>query len=1043
LHQILSHLAFNLLHLASKCSVLLCVVTACCFLSSNYHIFRFVKIALLFTLVLLQLSISAQQGSLNFHHLTTANGLSDPIVRSIASDKYGYTWFGTLNGLNRFNGYEIKVFQHQFNDSFSLAENTVPALLCDYNGTLWVAQSKGLYKYDYSNARFILQPGSTSFAADKMLEGDMGKLYIGTSGGMVVFDTRAATFAYLSNKSTGLSKFLLTKPVNDFCLSNGKIYIATDTGVLLYDLKKKVTARLELKPVKNKSILKVEADTKGQVWMSYIDNGAMLLRTDSGSNKYQVYSQFGLSENSFKDNKIHSIFCDDKGRIWIATSRLGILLFNAELNTFTRYNHDHLQPSSLATNFAAMLYQDKKGFMWVGTEGYGAEYFHPDKNLFHSIQQSYNQTPTLPDNWARASSEDKDGNLWLATANGLAKYDPNTGRYTIFKNTDDKAGILYNNSVRSVLCDEDVVWIGTREGLNRYHIGTGKMDFFGEKDSVPKSFFWNIIKDHENNIWFCCNSGLYKYDRKSKRIECPVNDIILAPYCKRNIRVLFEDSKNRLWIAPYSGGLLMYDVANKQAKYFHENMNRNASLNNDIVTSLAEDKGGIIWMTTLSGIHSYNVNANLFKNYSNSDANISEITSSIMCDDNNRLWVAASSGLYLLDSARAFFKTFTINDGLPTIDFNHQLAFKMQNGNFVYPTLKGFVLFNPKEYKEKSDCVNVYISSFKIFEKEFIPSAGIEQMTKADLNYDQNFFSFKMTAINYANPNQNWYAYKLEPFDKQWIYTKDRIANYTNVPGGTYTFYYKTSTDNGNWNVTEKTIQIHVSTVFYKTWWFSFITVIIMSASIYLVYRKRIVQKEKMLLLEKKAYSLEKEKALVMYESLKQQLNPHFLFNSLTSLSSLISSNPVNAKQFLERLSKIYRYILKSRDNETVPLSDELKLAEIYTQLQRTRFKEGLQLKTHVPEEYMSKKIAPVTLQNLIENAMKHNIIDVTTPLVITIFVENDWLVVSNNLQKKGFVESSNKQGLANMQSLYFYLSGRQIIIIEDENYYTIKLPLL
>ena len=300
-----------------------------------------------------------------------------------------------------------------------------------------------------------------------------------------------------------------------------------------------------------------------------------------------------------------------------------------------------------------------------------------------------------------------------------------------------------------------------------------------------------------------------------------------------------------------------------------------------------------------------------------------------------------------------------------------------------------------------------------------------------------------MIALNYGNPAETWYAHQLEPFDKEWVYSKDRTVNYTNVPGGEYTFRYKTSVDINNWDTPEKTILIHLATVFYKTWWFRVLIVLLVAAVLFSLYKYRLAQKEKVYNLQSKANSLEKEKVLVMYESLKQQLNPHFLFNSLTSLSGLISSNPANAKQFLDRMSKIYRYILKSRDNETVPLTEEIKLAETYTQLQQTRFKEGLQVTINIPEEYLHRKIAPVTIQNLIENAIKHNIIDTDKPLLVNIFTENDQLVIQNNLQKKKFVETSNRQGLANLKSLYHYLSGKPVVITEDNNYFTVKIPLI
>jgi LytS/YehU family sensor histidine kinase len=188
---------------------------------------------------------------------------------------------------------------------------------------------------------------------------------------------------------------------------------------------------------------------------------------------------------------------------------------------------------------------------------------------------------------------------------------------------------------------------------------------------------------------------------------------------------------------------------------------------------------------------------------------------------------------------------------------------------------------------------------------------------------------------------------------------------------------------------------------------------------------------------------LEKEKTQVMYENLKQHLNPHFLFNSLASLSSLIRIDQQLAGDFLERMSKIYRYILKNKDNETVPLADELKFVDLYIQLQKTRFEKGLEINLNIDEEHHHRKIAPVTLQNLVENAIKHNVADPESPLIIDLFIENDYLVVRNNLQRKSFVETSNKQGLANMESLYRYLSGKPLIIAADENYFTVKIPLI
>lgn len=282
----------------------------------------------------------------------------------------------------------------------------------------------------------------------------------------------------------------------------------------------------------------------------------------------------------------------------------------------------------------------------------------------------------------------------------------------------------------------------------------------------------------------------------------------------------------------------------------------------------------------------------------------------------------------------------------------------------------------------------------------------------------------------------------LEGFDKGWVNAGSRrYASYTNIPGGNYVFKVKSLDTYGDVNSSVVSIPLHVNAPFYKAWWFILIVSVVIASLLYVFYRFRIEKEREILQLQTKAQTLEKEKTQVQYENLKQHLNPHFLFNSLTSLSSLIRINQKLAGEFLDGMSRIYRYILQSKDSELVPLKDEIRFIQTFISLQKTRFNEGLQVNLRIEEEYTHQKIVPVTLQNLIENAIKHNIVDEETPLVIELFVENGYLLVKNNLQKKSFVDTSNKQGLDNLLSLYKYLSDRPMLIEEDEHYFTVKIP--
>jgi hypothetical protein len=317
-----------------------------------------------------------------------------------------------------------------------------------------------------------------------------------------------------------------------------------------------------------------------------------------------------------------------------------------------------------------------------------------------------------------------------------------------------------------------------------------------------------------------------------------------------------------------------------------------------------------------------------------------------------------------------------------------------------------------------------------------------EQELKLEPDENSLEFSFGSLISNEIFPYN--FEYRLDGFDNKWITAgSEAFALYNNLNSGDYTFRVRAVSKNKNWQTAEEVIRITIRTPFYKTRLFWLLIGGLLIGSLIFFYRFRLHKQKQILTLETKAQELEKEKTMVMYESLKQQLNPHFLFNSLTSLSGLIETDQQLAGTFLQQMSQIYRYILQSRDSETVQLKDEIELVETYISLQKTRFEEGLQLVVKVDEQTLRKKIPPVTLQNMVENAIKHNIIDDDRPLIIQIISEGEYVVVKNNLQRKMVVETSNRQGLKSLQTLYSYLSDKPVLIEEDEKEFRIKLPLI
>ncbi len=985
---------------------------------------------------------TAQLPSYNFRHITTSDGLSSSVIRGIAQDKYGYIWEGSPNGLSRFNGYTVQNYEHADNDSLSLPDNAVQDLLCDSNHLIWVAlREGGLCHYDYKTSHFIQQPAARDIRIRKMTEAGEYTIYCVTSKGLALFHPSSGALYFPGDHIAGPAGVLLHRKLNDLSFGpEGRLYLATDTGLVVYDPRNQQAVHVLLKPLRGKEIGKVITDGKGDVWISYGDNGEKLLKTDPSFSSCQLFPDFGADNTT---NHISAFFLDNHKRLWIGTTGSGLSMYDPVNHRFNYFNNDPFQPKSLSSYNITNIFQDGHGFIWVGTEGYGLDYFHPDENLFHCILPNNNQSKVQSDNWGRAAAEDTKGNLWLGSVIGVTRIDAQTGKYSYIQNTRAMPRRLYSNAVLSLLYDDHgYLWIGTSSGLNRFNPVNGHVDFFGERDSLPCTPYWSVMQDRNKEIWIGSKEGLYRYDYTTGRFDHFGNDPLLKGSRDFAIKSLFEDSRGRIWIGTCKSGLLLYDHGAGKLQHWMKSAVDTGFIDNDI-RSFAEDRGGTIWIGSNGGIAGFDPQKGEFRKFGQEEGLKTESTGGLMVDNRNRLWVSTGNGLFVLDSTRSYFKSFVLEDGLPSQEFNAQAAFKTARGEFVYPAVNGFLVFNPEEYKEVYRAVEAYVSNFRNFGKDYTPNTNVEEVKELWFDYDQNFFSFAMSAFNYSNPDQTWYAFKLEPFDKEWISSIDRFVNYTNVPSGDYIFRYKASVGPENWRVPEKIIKIHIATVFYKTGWFRGLMVLLVVLALYLFFRYRISQRDKIYSLQNKAQLLEKEKAVVMYESLKQQLNPHFLFNSLTSLSGLIEADQKMAGVFLEQMSKNYRYILKSRDTELVTVKEELDFVRTYINLQLTRFQKGLEVHIDVSGDSYLRKIVPVTLQNLIENAVKHNIIDADTPLVIELYTEEAYFVVRNNIQKKNLVQESNRLGLASMESLYKFLTSTPIVISDDEKYFTVKIPFI
>jgi len=993
--------------------------------------------------------LSAQLAHYHFRHLTTSEGLSDGKINSIGQDKYGFIWIATLYGLNQYNGYSVEVFNSEKNDSTTLPNMLVRNQLTSTAGNVYFTSLGGLSRYDYVHRQFERHPFGIQKSVYSIWEPQPGILWMSGSDGLMTVEESSGKVTLLKNHPDTVISNLASQAVLDLAYTiKGLVYVATSTG--LYELNSKTWTVRHFKhddqdpnSICSNDVRRLAIDHDGKIWIAVDYFGSKLTVFDPARNTFRVYNQFYTGQKDWVDNRIMDLLVDHGNRIWIASLRAGIALYDTASDDFHFYMHDPVDPSSVSSNSVISLFEDKDGAIWAGTDGYGVDYFLPDHDYFMTIGVSSKSIRTLLDPSCRAIATDGKGNYWIGTYKGLSRYNSVANQYDNFLLTKAENNET-NNSVRGLLLDQDgIVWAGTGGGLYRFNPLTNRHIPFTVTDSFPIVFTSYLLQDRKKNIWICTSRGLYIYKKTNKHFSLVFTGVKNANYRNENISTAWEDAKERIWCSVPRKGLLIYDPQQDTSRLFEFSyLNPNMQVN-DYFSSIAGDQQGLIWLSSYSGLISFDPDHLIIKRYTEHDGLPSGKVSGLLVDSLNRIWMGTGRGICVLDTDRHTFHAFDMHDGLPTNAIYEGNAYALPDGKFAYPTYNGVVLFYPADILPKHNHIPLQLTQFTIAGAVPFFESAIQDLNHVVLRYNENFFTLEMTGLNYENPFKINYAYILEGFDMEWHFSKERRVNYTNVPGGTYTFRYKAVESPMGKEEAEKTLVIEIGTVFYKTWWFILLSGILLASLIYAFIRWRFLEQSRIHALENKAQLLEKEKALVMYENLKQHLNPHFLFNSLASLKSLIRVDQKNAGEFLERMSKIYRYILKSRENELVSLKEELAFAQTYITLQQARFRQGLQVTIKVDESFDHFRIVPVTLQNLIENAIKHNFTDEDTPLVIEIFVEGNYLVVMNNLQKKEFVETSNKQGLINMRALYTYLDSRPMQIIENRDSFVVKIPLI
>ena len=953
---------------------------------------------------------SQEPESVKFKRLASENiklekGLSQNWVYSILQDKYGYMWFGTWDGLNRYDGYNFVTY----NVEDGLSDHAIYSLLEDDEGIIWIGTDKGFNRFDRETRTFkqyLHNSDSTNGLINNrvndIIQTEDGKIWIGTSDGLNKFDKKTGKFtSYFSKPQDFLS------PRSNYIIDlyedrNGIIWISTSFGLVKFNPKTEISTRFyhiddDPTTISHNNVRCVLQDEDGFYWVG-TRSGLNLL-----DSSMQVIKQFFNNPddpNSLSNNWVRELYEDSKGNIWVGTGGGGLDLLNKNDGTFTVFRNKLNDPGSLSNDKVYSILEDKTGNIWVGTFK-GVNMIGRYSNDFKHCYRRTNDNTSISNNIVWSFAETDDSLVWICTSDGVNVLNPKTGKYFVINKTDPERDDTYGFDVRTALYTPGLncMWFGTYGlGLYRYSFDTKELsayDYNPLEKSIGSSIINSLLWDNsDSSLWIATGKGLCNLDPATDRFTVfKHNEKDPGSISDDIIISVFEDSRKNLWIGT-DNGLNRYDRNNNSfVKYFNQPGN-DKSLSNNSVFCIYEDHLGFLWIgTSGGGLDKFDFQTGEFKSFTTDNGLSNNIIYAILEDNLDNLWISTNYGISKFNTVDRSFVNYDVKDGLQSNEFNLGAALKSKDGMMYFGGMNGYNVFDPDKIRINPVQPVVVISMFRKF-NEIVPDDFYNGDT-IRLNYDDNFFSFEIAALDYTNPSKNKYKYKLEDIDKDWVYAnaENRWAEYKKVHPGKYTFMANGSNNDGVWNENGIVLTLLIKPPWWATWYFRAFIILLIAFSIWWIIYWRTRRMKRRHEMEKRLLDFEKQKFDLEQKALRLQINPHFIFNSLNSIQSYILENDIeNAVFYLGKFSQLMRIILSNTTSKYVTLKDELAAIRYYIELEQLRFSNKFDYKIKIDpeldEEYI--EIPPMIIQPYVENAIIHGLINLPDTGTLNIIINKN-----------------------------------------------------
>lgn len=810
------------------------------------------KVFFLCVFFLHSIYVQAQIDDLKFEHLDAIPQLANRSITSFAKDPKGYLWFGTQDGLLRFDGYSINTYKHDLENENSLSDNNIRALATDTLGNLWIAtQGGGLNKLILSEERFVRfehnSEDKTSISGNavwSLLLDSNHNLWAGTwSNGLNRLNISTGKFEHYAAET------------NDPVLAiyeddDGKIWFSAE-GLNTYHPETGEIHTDRADPsnpnrLSSNHIRAITSDKEGNLWIGTEDGG--INKLSRSSNTFERFMPDDSSAYSLSSLSIYNLHVDENNIMWIATNK-GLDIWDLATNRIKNYRNIATDPYSLSNDNPRIIFDEGNGSVWIGNEGGRVNKLLDKKNFSLYRNDPFNEN-SLSNNVIRSLFEDTDGKIWIGTqGGGLNILDRNNGN--VYRYPSDSSQGLYVGSmgVSAMYRDSnDIMWVGTwGEGLYRLDESAESVLILehevGNSNSLPDNRIQLLYEDNSGVFWVGTENGLSAYDDVTGQWR---------PFKGLNGntvqgKAFLEDQEGNLWIGTWNGlNKINKDRQVVEQWSLEDDPN---SLSSEHIISLHLDNDNKLWVGTFGGgLNKLDISTNKITRYMEKDGLPNSVVYGILSDDQGHLWLSTNNGLSRFDPNTEKFRNYDATEGLQGNEFYWGASFKNKDGSLMFGGINGLNIFQSGEIKDNQTIPPVVVSDFQIFNKavgigaDSVLSKSISYTSSINLSYKQSVLTFNFSSLNYNHPEKNQYAYMLEDFDEKWNYVGNRrTATYTNLDPGDYTFKVKASNNDNIWNEKGVSIELSISPPFWRTWWFYMFCIVLSGTLIYsfIKYRER------------------------------------------------------------------------------------------------------------------------------------------------------------------------------------------------------------